>query len=128
MDPPASSRERLHGRSTCAEQGRTQSDSRCITTRPSACEGRAVSYSPRSPQGVCSLRLFAVLSSNSPTLLARAHVLQVVSGQKCLVSVEPSLFSHGQVKSITYTSGCISSNSSRDRSPLSPQSFPDGWC
>ena len=96
MDSPADSRERLHGRSTCAEQGRTQSDSRCITTRPSACEGRAVSYSPRSPQGVCSLRLFAVLSSSSPTLLERAHVLQVVSGQ---VSREPSLFSHGQAKS-----------------------------
>src|SRR5712692_6381937 len=114
MDSPADSRERLHGRSTCAEQGRTQSDSRCITTRPSACEGRAVSYGPRSSQGICSLRLFAVLSSSSPTLLERAHVLQVVSGQ---VTREPSLFSHRQAKSITYTPGCTSSNSSRDHRP-----------
>ena len=30
MDPPAGSRERLHGRSTCAKQGRAQSDSRCV--------------------------------------------------------------------------------------------------
>ena len=69
---------------------------------------------------LCSLRLFAELSSSSPTLLGRAHVLQVVLGQKCLVSREPSLFSHGQVKSITYTPGCTSSNSSRDRRPSFP--------
>src|SRR5258708_12042500 len=99
MDPPASSRERLHGRSTCAEQGRTQSDSRCITTRPSACEGRAVSYSPRSPQGVSSLRLFAVLSSSSPTLLVLAHVLHIFSAQNSLVSLKPSLSSHVQPQS-----------------------------
>jgi hypothetical protein len=40
MDPPAGSRERLHGRSTCAEQGRTQSDSRSVTTRHSGFEGQ----------------------------------------------------------------------------------------
>src|SRR5258708_33696409 len=125
MDPPASSRERLHGRSTCAEQGRTQSGSRCITTRPSACEGRDVSYGPRISQGICSLSIVAVLSSSSPTLLERAHVLQVVSGQ---VSREPSLFSHGQAKSITYTPGCTSSNSSRDHRPSCTAIVSRWWC
>src|SRR6266852_4309718 len=125
MDPPASSRERLHGRSTCAEQGCTQSDSRCITTRPSACEGRAVSYGPRSSQGICSLRLFAVLSSSSPTLLERAHVLQVVSGQKCLVSREPSLFSHGKPNQSRIHLGVLHRTLRAMAGPLSPQSFPD---
>src|SRR6266478_7600224 len=123
MDSPAGSRERLHRRSTCAEQGRTQSDSRCITTRPSVCQGRAVSYGPRSSQGICSLKLLAVLSSSSQ-LCCNALMSYRSSLAKFLVNRLSSPM--GKPNQSRIHLGVHHRTLRAITGPLAPQSFPDG--